>query len=116
MATFAIEINDRIHFMSVKKENMVINLNKINREKVLQDINGKQAASNVSMKDGGSYPENATVVTGYFQTNLHLLLVLVLLSLSSQLLELIITTVMAAVIITLMEVTGALQGVQVKEV
>jgi len=113
MATFAIEIKDRIHFMSVKKENMVINLNKINREKVLQNIDGKQAASKVSMKDGGSYLENATVTMGYLQINLHLLLVLLL----SQLLELIIiiTTVMA-VVITLMEVTGALQGVQVKEV
>jgi len=115
MATFAIEIKDRIHFMSVKKENMVINLNKINREKVLQNIDGKQAASKVSMKDGGSYLENATVTMGYLQTKLHLLLLLVLLL--SQLLELIIiiTTVMA-VVITLMEVTGALQGVQVKEV
>jgi len=108
VATSAIEIKDRIHFMSFKKENKVINLDKINREKVFQDINGKQTAFKVSMKDGGSFQENVTVVMGYFQRCLHLL---------SQLLELIvIVTAIMVVVIKLMEVTGVLQGAQVKEV
>jgi len=108
VVTSAIEIKDRIHFMSFKKENMVINLDKINREKAFQDINGKQTAFNVSMKDGDSYQENVTVVMGYFQRYLHLL---------SQLLELIvIVTAIVAVVIKLMEVAGVLQRDQVKEV